>query len=260
METVLGRSVPLIDRLIASGWGAIEKQKARLDALKNLGWKPVEKAEAQKDADAEEEEMSFRPSLSIDELMSSSVRTMRLALKRHGDYARIAYAMTAAYKPMPGDRKYYFTEAKELSANDDEATRANKHIEFIQDVLFLWYGLTSSRGWRDHVAKQLWDGHITRLSGYQAPEEVGEEATSVERKNKQKGNRERLHAVAMALVENEDLRETLHDAWKTRWEKTMGSGKHIYVGSRIGFFPGVKPRMIRLFARSAVFPLPGLPC
>jgi len=121
METVLGRSVPLIDRLIASGWGAIEKQKARLDALKNLGWKPVEKAEAQKDADAEEEEMSFRPSLSIDELMSSSVRTMRLALKRHGDYARIAYAMTAAYKPMPGDRKYYFTEAKELSANDDEA-------------------------------------------------------------------------------------------------------------------------------------------
>jgi len=52
--------------------------------------------------------------------------------------------------------------------------------------------LTSSRGWRDHVAKQLWDSHITRLSEYKALEKIGDDASGVERKKKQKENREKL--------------------------------------------------------------------
>lgn len=216
LEAELGRTAPIIDRLVKAGWGQSGKQKTRLDALRKLGWTPAKGAQDSDGSDEDEAEVR-KPSLSIDELMSSAVRTMRLALKRHGDRARIAFAMTAAYKPMPGDRKYYFTEAKELSANDDQITRGNKHIEFIQDALMLWHGLASSRGWRDDAAKQLWDDHITRLSGYKAPEEIGEDASSVERKKKQQENRKKLHDVAKALAENATLRKTLHDAWKTRW-------------------------------------------
>ncbi len=119
MEADLGRPVSLIDRLVASGWGGSDKQRTRLEGLKQLGWNPAEKFESGDESDLGEASDAYRPSLSVDELMSSAVRTMRLALKRHGDRARIAFAMTAACKPMPGDRKYYFTEAKELSMNDD---------------------------------------------------------------------------------------------------------------------------------------------
>lgn len=218
METAIGCSLPLIDRLVASGWGGSDKQRARLEEVKQLGWKPAEKSESVDESNAGEESEVYRPSLSVDELMSSSVRTMRLALKRHGDHARIAFAMTAGYKPMPGDRRYYFTEAKDASANEDATERNGKHIEFILDALLLWCGLRSLRGWRDDAAKQLWDGHISRLSGYKAPEEIGEDASSVEHKKKQKENRERLHDVAKALARDTNLRKTLHDVWKTRWE------------------------------------------
>jgi IS605 OrfB family transposase len=226
METVLGRSVPLIDRLVTAGWGSTEKQKARLDAIKKLGWVPIKRADASEDADTEEEEeLAFRPSLSVDDLMSSAVRTMRLALKRHGDRARIAFAMTAAYKPMPGDRRYYFTESKDLSATEDATARNSKHIEFIQDALLLWYGLISSRGWRDEAARQLWDDHVAKLHGYKAPEEIGEDVSGAEREKKQKENREKLYDVGKALAQNESLRKTLHHAWKTRWEEDDGRWK-----------------------------------
>jgi len=219
MEADLGRPVSLIDHLVASGWGGSDKQRARLEGLKQLGWNPAEKFESGGESDLGEASDAYRPSLSVDELMSSAVRTMRLALKRHGDRARIAFAMTAACKPMPGDRKYYFTEAKELSMNDDQVTRSNKHVEFIQDALVLWHGLTSSRGWRDDAAKQLWNDHITRLSGYKAPEEIGEDTSAAERKKKQKENREKLHDVAKVLAEDATLRKVLHDAWKKRWKE-----------------------------------------
>lgn len=219
MESELGRAVPLIDRLVAAGWGRTEKQAERLEALKRLGWEPpLATAPVVEDASGEDAD-AYRPSLAVDELMSSAVRTLRLALKRHGDRARIAYAMTATYKSMPGDRKYYFTKAEELSSNDDQATREEKHIEFILDALVLWQSLISSRGWRDEAAKLLWDKHIAKLPVYEAPEELGEDITSVERKKKRDNNREKLYGVAKALVQDRPLRNELHDAWNKRWEQ-----------------------------------------
>ncbi|MEW6307573.1 MAG: type V CRISPR-associated protein Cas12b [Bacillota bacterium] len=213
LEAELGRTVPIIDRLVR--WGQSGKQETRLDALRNLGWAPANEVQGSDEMDEGEVR---KPSRSVDELMSSAVRTMRLALKRHGDRARIAFAMTAAYKPLPGDRRYYFTEARDASANEDANARNGTHIESIQDALLLWYGLASSRGWRDDAAKRLWDDHITGLSGYKAPEEIGEDVSGVARKTKQRENREKLHHVAEALVKDARLREALHDAWKKRWE------------------------------------------
>ncbi|WP_058868187.1 type V CRISPR-associated protein Cas12b [Chloracidobacterium thermophilum] len=187
LEAALGRPVSLIDRLVASGWGGSDKQKARLEGLKQLGWDPADK-----------------PSLSVDELMSSAVRTMRLALKRHGDRARIAHYLITDEKTTPGGIK--------------ETLDEKGRIDLLQDALVLWHDLFSSRGWRDDTAKQLWNAHVAKLHGYKAPEEPGEDSSGAERKKKQRENREKLYDVAKALAQDVTLREALHDAWKKRWE------------------------------------------
>jgi len=204
METVLGRSVPLIDRLIAAGWGCTEKQKARLEELNKLGWTSVPKAESSGEQEENEEADVYKPSLAVDELMSSAVRTMRLALKRHGDLARIAHYLITDEKTKPGGTKEKLDE--------------NGRVDLLQDALVMWHDLFSSRGWRDEAARQLWDEHVAKLSGYKAPEEIGEESSGPERKKKQKENREKLYDVAKAMAQDVILRETLHDAWKKRWK------------------------------------------
>ncbi|GAB4154772.1 MAG: hypothetical protein Kow00107_04740 [Planctomycetota bacterium] len=218
LEAKLGRTVPIIDRLVKAGWGQSGKQRIRLEALRKLGWKPDnDVAEVSDSTDLDEGEVR-KPSLSVDKLMSSAVRTMRLALKRHGDRARIAFELTAEYKPMPGNRRYYFFEPKELSANDSQAVRENKYIESIQGTLMLWHGLAFSRGWRDDKARQLWDEHVAKLSGYIAPEEIGEESSVQELKKKLKNIKDKLRDVAKALAQNAALRRALHEVWKNRWE------------------------------------------
>jgi hypothetical protein len=222
MEAGLGRAMPLIDRLARAGWGSTDKQRVRLEALRGLGWRPISGSEAPGQVDMDDSE-ARKPMLSVDVVMSSTARTLRLALKRHGDRARITSAMMADCKPVPGGRKYFFGEAEDASANDDEYTRRGKHIEFIQDALLLWHGLTSSRGWRDDAAQRLWEGHIVKLPGYRAPAEIGEDASGVERKKRQEQCRDRLCAAAEALVGNGSLRKILHQAWRNRWEEDDGT-------------------------------------
>jgi IS605 OrfB family transposase len=208
LEAELGRTVPIIDRLVKAGWGQAGKQKTRLEALRELGWTPAKEAQG---SDETEEGEPRKPSLSVDELMSSAVRTMRLALKRHSDRARIAHYLITDEKTKPGGIKEKLDE--------------NGRIDLLQDALVMWHDLFSSRGWRDIAARQLWDDHITRLSGYKALEEIGEDSSGPERRNKEKKNREKLHDVAKALAQDVTLREALHDAWKKRWEKDDGQWK-----------------------------------
>lgn len=217
LEAELKRAVPLIDRMVRGGFGETDNQKRRLEALRGLGWGPAA-TNVPPGAVDEEEGEARTISRSVDELMFSAVRVMRLALRRHGDRARIAFAMSADHKPMPGDRKYYFVEAKDASTSDDEATRRRKRIEFLQDALSLWHDLFSSRGWKDVAAKELWERHIATLPGYQTPEEIAEDLTGVERKKKRKENRDRLRAAAEALAKNDGLCNKLYEVWKKRWE------------------------------------------
>ncbi|MEW6258988.1 MAG: type V CRISPR-associated protein Cas12b [Thermodesulfobacteriota bacterium] len=203
LEVELGRTTPMIDRLAMTGWGQSGKQRTRLEALRELGWKPVSEAGVFDGTDADEGEVR-KPSLSVDELMSSAVRTMRLALKRHGDRARIAHYLITEEKTNPGGIK--------------EKLDQNKQIDLLLDALVMWHGLFSSRGWRDEAARQLWDDRVAKLSGYKAPKEIGGESSGSERKNKQKENREKLYDVAKALAQDATLRQALHDAWKSRWE------------------------------------------
>ena len=158
LEAELGRTAPIIDRLVKAGWGQSGKQRARLEALRELGWKPASEAGVSDGIDADEGEVR-NPSLSVDELMSSAVRTMRLALKRHGNRARIAHYLINDERTKPGG----------IQERMDEKWR----IDLLQDALAMWHDLFSSRGWRDDAARRLWDEHVARLSGYKAPEEIG---------------------------------------------------------------------------------------
>ncbi|MFZ5866717.1 MAG: type V CRISPR-associated protein Cas12b [Thermodesulfobacteriota bacterium] len=217
MEYALGRPLPLVDRLVKEGWGNSHRQPARLDELRRLGWRPMSgRTSGEKNHD-DDGMASNRQSLRVDKLMSSALRTMRLALKRHGDRARIAFAMTAEYKPMPGARKYFFGEAKEASAGDDDQRRRDKRVDYILDTLLLWHELANSGRWRDGGAKALWDDYIAKLPGYQAPEEIHEGVSAAERKDKQNKNRHALHPVAIALATNDNLRKHLHDQWEEQW-------------------------------------------
>ncbi len=206
LEAELGRSMPLIDRLVKSGWGGTEKQNARLEELRLLGWSPAADTCSKNamDGNADEESADYRQPLSVDELMSSAVRTMILALKRHGDRARIAHYLITDEKTRPGGVKEKLDE--------------NGRVDLLQDALVMWHDLFSSRDWRDDAAKQLWDEHVVKLSGYKAPEEIGEEFSGPERKENEKENREKLRDVAKALVQDNTLLKVLHDAWEKRWK------------------------------------------
>lgn len=218
LEAELGRTVPLVDRMEKGTFGQTEKQKQRLEALRGLGWTPAA-TNMPPDAADEEEGEARTVSRSVDELMFAAVRTMRLALKRHGDRARITFAMTADHKPMPGDRKYCFFQANGADGFQDTLEqRKQKRIEFLQDALSLWHDLFSSRGWKDDAAKALWDRHITTLQGYQPPEEIAEDLTGIERKKKRRENRDKLRAAAEALAANGQLCKRLREAWNGRWK------------------------------------------
>jgi IS605 OrfB family transposase len=206
LESGLGRVAPLIDKLIAAGWGGTDKQKARLEALKQLGWSDrTAAASAGAGAEADEESGGIVPSLAVDELMSSAVRTMRLGLKRHGDRARIAFYLVTEEKTMPGGVKNKLDEQGK--------------IDLITDALILWHDLFSSRGWCDDAAKKLWDDYIAKLSVYRALEEGDKDDSGSERRKQKDENRRKLYNVAEALLQDTDLQQRLHNAWKKRWEE-----------------------------------------
>jgi IS605 OrfB family transposase len=86
----------------------------------------------------------------IDELLSTSVDTARLALRRHGDAARIAYAFKpGAEKLTPGGGR--------VSASTEDRQ------SMILDALVRWHGLSSGDRWTDSWAVGQWDVYIKPL-------------------------------------------------------------------------------------------------
>lgn len=105
----------------------------------------------------------------VDELMAEAVRTVRLALRRHGDAARLAFGLASDYKPMPGGRKFWFTKAQDDDRDPQEhaenkaAEREARHKEYLQDLLCLWHDLAVSARWQDDDALASWNTHVQPL-------------------------------------------------------------------------------------------------
>jgi hypothetical protein len=187
----------------------------------------------------------------IDELMAHAVHVAKLGLRRHGDCARIAFALTADHKPMPGDRKEWF--ARQLGDTEERAReRHQNHVCFIRDALLLWHELATSARWDNPAARELWNHQILpivrSLPALSCPKDKKEDAwrqayqglqtelqrrldedddiTFPERKQRKTERelvRELLEPVAEHLISNSDLRERLHALWVARWQQDDGT-------------------------------------
>ncbi len=137
----------------------------------------------------------------VDELMSETVRTVRLALRRHGDRARIAYKM--------------LLDGREKSLTEGDC------VGLLTDTLVAWHGLFMAKNWTDGHAKVKWDEYINPLlNGVSLPQtEEDVVATSKERKKHRGEISEKLKPVAEKLAQNKPLRMKLHAAWDTEWRK-----------------------------------------
>jgi len=125
--------------------------------------------------------------LRVDDLMSETVRTVRLALQRHGRRARIAFNLTAGTKLLPGGR--------------EEVLTAEERVRLLADTLADWYDLFTGNGWSDQWARQQWETHITPLLKGAALPQMPHDAEDI----------------AKSLAGNESLRRQLHCLWATRW-------------------------------------------
>ncbi|MCG3132333.1 MAG: hypothetical protein FLDDKLPJ_03171 [Phycisphaerae bacterium] len=138
----------------------------------------------------------------VDELMGEAVRTVRLALRRLGDSARIAYAFKPdAARLMPG-------------GGAAEHTPETRKVAML-DALMRWHDLATGDRWTDPTAKATWTQHIVPMLSAELPT-LSEEADRWERKRHRAALEVALDSVAVALVSDGAAR--LHTLWSDRWK------------------------------------------
>lgn len=173
-----------------------------------------EEREARKASSAEieaikklESELGYIPqddySLQVDELMSSAVNIVRLALRRHGDKAKIAHCLITNEKTKPGGIK--------------EKLDSTGRVEMITDALELWHGLATSKRWEDTEAENLWRKNFPEAL---LAKKDDEEKTRQQIKKEKKDFRENtLNPIAEKLAKNESLCTKLSIQWATHWRE-----------------------------------------
>ncbi len=142
----------------------------------------------------------------VDDLHSDAVRVARLGLRRLADAARIAFAMTAAKKPISGGHEVELTTAQ--------------RIEFLQDALLLWQSLAASRRYRDDWAEKLWQSWVVEKLGGPQPAEIADDLPRSQRAASLKTARQSLRKVAEKLSDGQSPSAAeLHRLWAERWQQ-----------------------------------------
>lgn len=162
----------------------------------------------------------------VDRLMSDTVRTARLALRRHGDRARIAFNLTTEWKPAPGGGR--------LSLDRPH------RVELLTETLALWHGLFNSTRWADPWAAEEW-----RKRGLPKIEKAddAEDASAAARKAGRKALEESLRPQAERLADR-NLSEWSR-VWAERWKQddAAWSGKE---GHLLWLKRWIAPRGLRI--------------
>jgi len=140
----------------------------------------------------------------VDELMADALRTARLALRRHGDYARIAWGLTTSEKLAPGARQAPMTPDERL-----------KHL---QDVLMRWAQIANSTRYNDAWARQLWKEWIAEGFGGPPLWSEPDAATSrPARRTADNEHREALKPTAQQLAARDNA--DIAARWEARWKE-----------------------------------------
>jgi len=135
----------------------------------------------------------------VDDLMAETVRTLRLALRRLGDAARIAYAFKPdAVKNTPGGGSQPHTPETRKAA--------------VLDALMRWSDLAHGDRWKDTWAVQAWNEHVKCKLPV-----LADEADRVERKRHRTQVEKQLEPIATRLVESGTA--PLHALWADHWKE-----------------------------------------
>ena len=125
----------------------------------------------------------------IDELQFRAARIARLALRRHADRARIAFAMHSEFKYLPGDKRGYWQGGHEDDSWDDDVKfdeRQRRRVEFVRDALVTWYRLATNARWQDRYAVDTWNEYILKKPLKEVEERAHPTAVKADAKNRNK--------------------------------------------------------------------------
>lgn len=136
----------------------------------------------------------------IDLLMSDAVTTLKRALRRHGDRARIAFNLTANERLLPGGAQEKL----------DQAGR----VELLTRTLILWHSLFSGKRWADQWAADEWK---KRGLPEVAVREEEENASPAARRALRKKLEDALKPCAerLASMDLSDWSRSWSDRWKS---------------------------------------------
>jgi hypothetical protein len=154
----------------------------------------------------------------IDELMTSAADTLKRALRRHGDIARIANAFQTGIKHLAGGKTYNFFEPNPGLNDDSPEKRAENYQQFLADALVLWRELNDRR-WQNVKAQDLWNRHIVPLLENITVEVLPEEESPLERKARIKRLGKTLEPVAAQIAKDKALRSRLATEFTKMWQE-----------------------------------------
>lgn len=179
-----------------------EDQPARRARPEELAWR--ESLESKVGHIPDTENSPKASDLRMDQFFQEAVKIVRLAVRRHSDYARIADGLIVVNKSGMGNLKPVKLEGETLIGN-------------LQEILVRWHGLKTSSRWRDEFATQKWNEFIQPLlTGIELPE-VTKDMPGQQRKAIQKKLRDELEPVAKQLATMN--RTKISIAWATEWRK-----------------------------------------
>ena len=140
----------------------------------------------------------------VDALMSDALRVCVLALRRHGDSARIAYAFTGTNAYLPGGQ--------------DQPVTLETRMGMMTDALSLWYDRAcGDTRWEDSVAAAAWREHVVPLLGDTPLVALPDNPKA--RRNAVKTQRNSLARVAITIADDEALRRQFSQLWTARWQE-----------------------------------------
>lgn len=148
----------------------------------------------------------YTESLRVDELQRETLRVAQIGLRRLGDIARIAYAITAQRKSIAGGREIVLTR--------------DQRVKYLEQALGLWQELAGSTRFRDEWADGMWRRWVVDTFDGPQPAGTADAARRAERRKQIEATRGPLRMVAERLIDSHSADATeLQRQWTEEYRR-----------------------------------------
>lgn len=159
----------------------------------------------------------------VAELMARAMRLATLGLKRHGRFAKIAYALSPGCSgiPVAGGQ---MRQIKQADAD---------HLAFISKALLDWFALAIDWKWDGAKPRELWNTHIMPIVAELAvpepvkPGENAEHTTKQQRRRAEHERAQKLEPAAKKIAADKVLARQLSDAFRDLWDAADGKAAQV---------------------------------